>query len=344
MFLTIVIPMRNEEAYVGRCLDSILPQVQGRDDVEILLVDGQSTDRTREIAQAYADRDERIRVLDNPQRIVPTALNLAIREAQGDVFMRLDCHAEYADDYVEACLRVLQRTGADNVGGYMQTRPGANTAVGRAIAAATSSVFGVGGSRFRTGGGEEAEVDTVPFGCYRRQVFDRVGLFDERLVRNQDIEMNTRIRRQGGRIVISPDIRLTYYTRSTYAGLRQQAFYNGLWNPYTLYLLGGGIRPRHLVPMLFVVSLPVLALLGLVWWGFWVVLAAEVGLYLAASLVMARRASRRGSESTLLVMLAFWQLHVAYGVGSLWGLVTAPLKFRWGAGREGDAVPAKRRD
>ena len=344
MFLTIVIPMRNEEAYVGRCLDSILPQVRGGDDVEVLLVDGQSTDCTREIAQAYADRDPRVRVIDNPGRIVPTAMNLAIREARGDVIMRLDCHAEYADDYVDACLRVLARTGADNVGGYMATRPGSDTPVGRAIAAATSSVFGVGGSRFRVGGGEETEVDTVPFGCFRREVFDKVGPFDERLVRNQDIEMNTRIRRHGGRIVISPEIRLTYYTRSTYAGLRQQAFYNGLWNPYTLYLLGGGIRPRHLVPMLFVLSLPALAALGLVWWGFWAVLAAEAGLYLAASLVMAWRAARRGDASTLRVMAAFWQLHVAYGVGSLWGLVTAPLKLRRRGAGKGDEVPAERRD
>jgi len=112
MFLTIVIPMRNEEAYVGRCMDSILPQIQGRDDVEVLLVDGRSTDRTREIAAEYAARDGRIRVLDNPKRIVPTGMNLAIREARGDAIMRLDCHAEYADDYVDACLRVLERTGA----------------------------------------------------------------------------------------------------------------------------------------------------------------------------------------------------------------------------------------
>ncbi len=344
MFLTIVIPMRNEEAYVGRCLDSILPQVEGRDDVEILLVDGQSTDRTREIARQYADRDPRIRVLDNPGRIVSTGMNLAIREARGDVIMMLGCHAEYADDYVDACLRVLERTGTDVVGGYMESRPGNDRPVGQAIAAAGSSVFGVGGARFRLGGREEREVDTVPFGCYRREVFEKVGPFDERLVRNQDIEMNTRIRRHGGRIVISPQIRLTYYNRSTYSGLCQQAFYNGLWNPYTLYLVGGGIRPRHLVPMAFVISLPLAAVLGLLWWGFWVALGAEVLLYAVLSIVMALRAARHEAVSPCLVMLAFWQLHFCYGVGSLWGLITAPFKFLGTKGCGVGRPPAERRD
>jgi len=226
----------------------------------------------------------------------------------------------------------------------METRPGTDTPAGRAIAAATSSVFGVGGSRFRVGGEDEREVDALPFSCYRRDVFERLGVFDERLVRNQDIEMSTRIRQHGGRIIISPGIRLTYYTRSTYAGLRQQAFYNGLWNVYTLYLVGGGIRPRHLVPMLFMMSIPILGALGFLWWGFWAILGAELAVYLAASLVMAARAARNKSTSLALVMLAFWQLHMAYGMGSLCGLVTAPVKWRHRTEGQADEVPPERRD
>ncbi len=323
---SLVIPMRNEAAYVGRCLDSVLAQIRDRDDVEVLCVDGRSTDGTRAIIERYAAQDGRVRLIDNPEYIVPTGMNRALRVARGNIIIRLDCHSEYAPDYIEQCIAVLERTGADNVGGYITTLPGEDSSVGRAIAAATSSRFGVGGSAFRVGGPEQ-EVDTVPFGCFRRDVFGRFGSYDERLVRNQDIELNARIRRGGGRIVISPDIRLTYYNRSTFAGLRQQAFNNGLWNPYTIYLVGEGLRPRHFIPLVFVVSLIGLAALGLAWWGFWLLLAAELLLYFTVATVMAWPAARRANTSVVLVIAAFVQLHVAYGLGSLWGVLSAPFRF-----------------
>ncbi|HON67227.1 MAG TPA: glycosyltransferase family 2 protein, partial [Phycisphaerae bacterium] len=282
MFLSIIIPMRNEQAFVARCLDSVLGQLDGRDDVEIICVDGASSDGTADVVQAYVARDSRVRLIHNPDRIVPKAMNLAIRQARGRIILRLDCHAEYAPDYVNRCVEVLERTGADNVGGYVTTLPGNDSKVGRAIAAATSSRFGVGGSAFRTGGGEQ-EVDTVPFGCFRRDVFDRFGLYDERLVRNQDIELNSRIRAGGGRIVISPDIKLTYYNRSTFRGLRQQAFHNGLWNPYTIYLVGGGLKPRHFIPLAFVLSLICLSLAGIFWRPAWILLGCELLAYTIAA-------------------------------------------------------------
>ena len=160
MAITIIIPMRNEERYVGACLDSILGQIAGRDDVEVLCVDGRSRDRTREIVAEYSQRDPRVRLVDNPNGIVPTGMNLGIAEARGEIIIRLDCHAEYAADYIDACVEVLERTASDNVGGYITTLPGKDSPVGRAIAAATSSRFGVGGSTFRVGG-DEQEVDTV---------------------------------------------------------------------------------------------------------------------------------------------------------------------------------------
>ncbi len=327
--VSIIIPMRNEAAYVARCLDSVLSQVAGRRDIEILCVDGASTDRTPEIVAEYARRDARIRLLHNPRRIVPIAMNLALAEARGDVIVRLDCHSEYAPDYLEQCLAVLRRTGADNVGGYITTRPGRDTPVGRAIAAATSSRFGVGGSAFRVGGAER-EVDTVPFGCFRRDVFTRFGPYDERLERNQDIELNHRIRKGGGRIVISPDIRLVYYNRSTYRGLASQAFANGLWNPYTLYLVGEGLGLRHFVPLGFVAVVLALAGAGIVWRPAWFALAALLVVYAAGAAVAAVPAARAGGASALLVVPAFAVLHFAYGFGSLVGVLTAPLRFRRG--------------
>ena len=341
MRVSIIIPMRNEAAHVGRCLDSVLAQLDGPHEYEVLCVDGASTDRTAEIVGEYARRDERVRLLANPRKIVPCGMNLAIAQARGEVIVRLDGHAEYATDYIAKCLEVLERTGADNVGGYMRTVPSSDTPAGRAIAAATSSRFGVGGSHFRTGGGE-SEADTVPFGCFRRDVFDRFGGYDERLVRNQDMELNSRIRKGGGRIVISPSIRLTYYNRSTYAGLRQQAFNNGLWNPYTVYIAGGGLRLRHFVPLLFVLSLVALAVSGLFWPAGWWALAGEVVLYLAVAGAISVRLARPAGAPPLLVLAAFIQLHLAYGFGSLVGLLWGPVKFIGRRGSAGRAIADRR--
>lgn len=323
MNVTIVIPMRNEERFVARCLDSILPQLPSADTAEVFCVDGASKDRTREIVQQYAAKDQRVKLLDNPGQIVPVAMNIALAQARGDVIIRLDCHAEYAEDYVQQCLEVLNRTGADVVGGYGKTRPAQDTPVGRAIAAATSNPFGIGGSTFRTIG-PEREADTVPFGCFRRDVFDRFGLYDERLVRNQDLELASRIRRGGGKIIISPQIRLVYYNRSTWTGIRQQCFYNGLWNVYTLYIIGGGLRPRHLVPMAFVLTILGLAAAGLAFWPAWLALAAVLGIYTVAGLAMATKS--RG-VSIPLVLWSFVNLHIAYGVGSAWGIISGLVRF-----------------
>lgn len=325
MLLSILIPMRNEEPFVARCLDSVLRQIDDMPDCEIFCIDGASTDGTRGIIQRYARRDHRIRLVDNPQKIVPTGLNKAIGMAGGDVIIRLDCHAEYDPTYLRSCLGVLRRTGADNVGGYGTTLPARDTRCGRAIAAATSSRFGVGDSVFRTGGGER-EVDTVPFGCFRRDVFERFGLYNEKLVRNQDLELNSRIRRGGGRILISPEIRLTYYNQATYAGLARQSFRNGLWNVYALFIVGGSLRLRHCIPLFFVTSLLLLAAGGFFAGPLWALLSAELLVYLAAGCAMAVRAGGQGAPWPL-VLLAFFVLHFFYGLGSLWGLGTAPFKY-----------------
>src|SRR4030042_2468765 len=166
MFVSIIIPMRNEEKFIGRCLDSLLSQIQGRDNFEIFCVDGMSSDKTAEIVQQYAHRDSRIRLIENPHKIVSTAMNIAIKQSRGDFIMIVGCHAEYAPDYIDKCLEVIERTGADQVGGYVTTVPGKDTAVGQAIAAVTSSRFGVGpGARVP---GPECEAIQAGYGAFRR--------------------------------------------------------------------------------------------------------------------------------------------------------------------------------
>ncbi|MDD5063960.1 MAG: glycosyltransferase family 2 protein [Phycisphaerae bacterium] len=326
MLVSIIIPTRNEEKFIGKCLDSFLAQTGNKKDHEVLCVDGMSTDRTVEIIKEHSTRDNRIKLITNTAKITPVAMNLGVKQAKGDFIMVVSCHAEYAPDYIDKCLEVAQRTGADQVGGYMITRPAENTAVGTAIAAATSCRFGVGNSAFRTGGPEQ-EVDIVPFGMYRREVFEKIGLYDERLVRNQDLELNKRLLKAGGKTIISPEIKLKYYNRSTYMGLWQQAFNNGLWIPYTIWLSGSGFNLRHLIPMFFVSGLITFAI-GAFWVRFlgWILLG-YIMLYLSTASVVTIQIARQTKTSAILVLWSFVVLHLAYGLGSIWAIITIPFKF-----------------
>jgi glycosyltransferase involved in cell wall biosynthesis len=325
-FVSIIMPIRNEEKFISKCLDSFLCQMGSSKDYEILCVDGMSADKTVEIISRYSIADKRIKLMANPAGITPAAMNLALNKAQGDFVMVVSCHAEYAPDYINKCLEVIRRTGADQVGGYMKTCSAENTAVGEAIAAATSCLFGVGNSKFRLKGPEQ-EVDNVPFGMYRREFFNKIGLYDERLIRNQDIEFNKRLLKAGGKTIISPEIKLKYYNRSTYMGLWQQAFNNGLWNPYTIWLVGGGLHIRHFVPMFFVLGLITFTIGAFGGWSFRWILLGYILFYLLTASVFSIQITRRTKTSTILVLWSFVVLHIAYGLGSLWSIITIPFKF-----------------
>ena len=334
--VSVIAPCRNEAAFIEKAVATILENDYPSQLIEVLVVDGMSTDGTREIVQRIAEQDSRVRLLNNERKIVPSAMNIGIRASRGEYIVRVDCHSTFAPDYISKCVEVSQRTGADNVGGYIETLPGANTAVAGAIARATSSRFGVGNSVFRLSGPEQ-QVDTVPFGTYRRDIFDRIGLYDERLVRNQDIELNSRIRKAGGSIIISPEIKLGYYNRATYRGLWQQSFNNGLWNPYTIWLIGGGLSVRHFVPLFFVLGLIGLAAAAFLWRPAALILAGYILLYVSVALFFSVRESRiknqsSGTASALSILWSFAVLHTAYGLGSLWSVATIPfMSFRFKA-------------
>jgi glycosyltransferase involved in cell wall biosynthesis len=324
--VSVIAPCCNEAAFIEKAVKTILHSDYPAELIELLIVDGMSTDGTREIVRKMAERDSRIKLLDNPQRIVPAAMNIGIKVSRGEYIIRIDCHSTFATDYISKCIEVSQRTGADNVGGYIETLPGADTAVAEAIAKATSNRFGIGNSMFRLSGTEQ-EVDTVPFGTFRRELFDKVGLYNQRLVRNQDIELNARIRKAGGRIIISPEIKLGYYNRATYLGLWRQSFNNALWNPYTLLLAGRGPSVRHFIPLIFVLGLMALAVGAFFFWVFRWILSVYVLFYLAVAFYFSIRSSRQTNVSALLVLWSFVTLHIAYGLGTLWSVVTIPFKF-----------------
>jgi glycosyltransferase involved in cell wall biosynthesis len=324
--VSLIAPCRNEKAFIEKAIKTILHNDYPEELIELLVVDGMSTDGTREVIRKMAEQDDRIKLLDNPQKIVPAAMNIGIRASRGEYIIRIDCHSTFAPDYISKCIEVSQRTCADNVGGYIETLPGADTAVAAAIAKATSNRFGIGNSLFRLNGSER-EVDTVPFGTFRRELFDRIGLYDQRLVRNQDIELNARIRKAGGRVIISPEIKLGYYNRATYCGLWQQSFNNALWNPYTLLLAGRGPSIRHFVPLIFILGLAILIVGAFFFWFVKWILLGYVLFYLVVACYFSIQSTRQTNVSAFLVLWSFVTLHTAYGLGTLWSIITMPFKL-----------------
>lgn len=316
--VSIIIPCRNEKDHIETCLRSILTQEAPSGGFEIIVADGMSDDGTREILDRLAADTPRLCAIDNPGRIVSTGLNAAIREARSNIIVRMDAHTEYAPDYLSQCVSVLRETGADNVGGpWIADGQGL---VGQAIAAAFHSSFAVGGARGHDPR-YEGIVDTVYLGCWPREVFDRIGFFDEELVRNQDDEFNLRLTRAGGKIWQSPRIRSWYKPRGSLLSLFRQYQQYGYWKVRVIQKHKLPASVRHLVPGFFVLALTLLPLFGL-WWSFalWCWLAL-LGVYIvsntAASLLTAARAEWRLFPLFLLVFACY---HFAYGYGFLRGM------------------------
>lgn len=320
--VSIIIPMRNEERYIAACLDSVLANDFPRDEYEIIVMDGRSTDRSCQIVQRYVDQYPFIKLLDNPGEIVPTGLNIAIRNARGRYILRMDAHSEYPNDYVRSCVSEIERTGAQVVGGGMTTKPGSKTLMAQAIALMSTHKFGVGNSAFRIGLSDRY-VDTVPFGAFRREVFEEVGLFRERLRRHQDFEMASRIRSAGGKIFLSSKIHLTYYNVPTLAKFLHQALLNGIWVGRTWVCYPSTIALRKVVPVLFTATILACAVAGVFFPPGRVLLGVALGAYAVAALVSAAQISHRNGWRFMLVMpWLFFAYHFLFGVTSFAGLAT----------------------
>jgi glycosyltransferase involved in cell wall biosynthesis len=327
-FVTVIMPIRNEARFMERSLGAVLAQDYPADRYEVLIADGMSTDGTRETVLAVAG-DRNVTILDNPGKIAPTALNVGIGRASGEIIVRVDGHTEIASDYIRKSVDALERTGAECVGGRME--PVGLTSFGRAVALATGNRFSLGGSRFHYAA-EEQEADSVYMGIYAKPVFSRVGLFDEDLVRNQDDEFNYRLRSAGGRVVLVPGIQSTYYNRATPGGLWRQYFQYGFWKVRVIQKLPGQVRLRHLAPSGFVSSLLLAAVLSAVWAESAFALAALVVVYvLFVTVVALSAAGVRAIGLAAQTGLAIAIMHVGYGVGFIVGFVR--FAGRWRLGR-----------
>ena len=306
-FVSVIIPCRNEEKFISVCLNSIIKNDYPKERLEILVVDGMSEDKTREIVEKYTRQYPFVKLLENPKKITPAAMNIGIKNSKGEIIIKMDAHTIYEKDYISKCVKYLKESGADNVGGVLKSIPSDKTLIAKAIAICLSHSFGAGGSYFRIGSKKIREVDTVSFGCYRKETFNQIGTYNENMVQSEDMELNQRLKKSGGRILLFPDIIAYYYPSSkNFKEFFLHNFQDGIW---TIYPLKFGIRIfsfRHLLPLFFVLTFPL---------NFW--------LYFLVSLFFSFKIAFREKDFRFffLMPIAFFCRHFGYGFGSLWGLV-----------------------
>ena len=319
-FVTVIIPVRNEQGFIGRCLQALAAQDYPRDRFEVIVLDGGSTDSTEDEVRITAETASlSVYFAPNPKQTAATGFNLGLTLAHGDVIVRLDGHSRPATDFLSASVRVLTETGADAVGGPIETRGFGE--VGRAIAVAMSSRFGIGDTAFRLAAFATQETDSVPYGAYRRSVFERIGNLAEAIDRGEDDEFNYRLRDAGGRIVLSPDIRSTYYCRDTFPALARQYWQYGLAKAAVLQRHPNRLRARHLVPSALVGLLGAGIVLGGAIKPLGRLAAVAAASYTAANAFATLGLARNHKREARYLPLAFACIHLPAGAGMLLGFV-----------------------
>ncbi len=334
-FVSVIMPVYNEKAYIERSLGALLRQTYPKERMEIIIADGMSSDNTRALIVGMSGGTEiPIKIVDNPEQIAPAGLNRAMRETRGEIVIRVDGHCEVERDYVANCVALLESGKGDGVGGPIETI--GETPRARAIAMAMGSKFGVGGSSFRTIDDREILVDTVAFPAYTRDIIAKAGDFNEELVRNQDDEYNFRIRKLGGRILLSPKIRSRYYSRSSFRSLWRQYFQYGYWKVRVMQMHPRQMSTRQFIPVTFVSSLLLMMVLSPVTIAALLGLAAILTSYAIANLTASILTAKTNLASIPFVSLSFTILHFSYGLGFLFGLI-AFIGY-WGAPQREEAV------
>ena len=322
--VSIIIPCRNEEKFMEKVIKSLLNQTYPKDKLEVFFVDGLSTDKTMEIIQRYSKKHPFIKVLINPYKYVPHAMNTGIKNATGDIIIRMDAHSEYPEDYVEKLVYWLEKLKADNVGGIWITVPPCNSLKAKAISLTLSHFFGVGNSLFRITKNlkQPTEADTVPFGCYPKEVFDRIGLYNEKLIRNQDIELNKRLKNMGGKIYLVPDVKIKYYCRDNWSKLWKNNFENGKWVILTAYYTRdlSSLSLRHFIPLFFITYLFTLPFFTFKLKLFYSVV--PLLLYIFLNFIFSLLIAWKNKKWKLFpyLIVSFIVLHISYGLGSLFGI------------------------
>ncbi|QCX32827.1 glycosyltransferase family 2 protein [Caloramator sp. E03] len=315
--VSVVIPCRNEENYIGQCIESIINQSYGIENIEIIVVDGMSDDKTLDIIKKYEETYTQIKIINNEKKITPVAMNIGIRHSKGDIVMIFGAHSYMHKDYIKRVVEDFERDNVDCVGGRIINISENKTA--QAIAQAMSSPFGVGNALFRFSKTKQL-VDTVAFAAYKRDIFDKIGYFDEEFVRNQDDEINFRLIKSGGKILLDPDIISYYYTRGSYKKLWKQYYQYGFWKVRVIQKHKKPASLRHLVPVFFVCGLALGAFLSIFSKLIGYLYAIVLLIYLILGVAFSIKASDKNYNLVFKILFAFLILHTSYGVGFLEGL------------------------
>lgn len=329
--VSVLVPCYNEQATICQLLDAIYGQTYPLNEIEVVIADGLSTDRTRAVINDFqlSHPQLEIRIIDNIRRIIPSGLNRAIEAAKGKYILRLDAHSIPNHDYIQGCVKGLEEGLGDNVGGIWKIKPGAPTWVAKSIAIAASHPLGAGDARYRIGGAAQ-EVDTVPFGAFRKELFNRIGMFDETLLTNEDYEFNVRLKQSGGRVWMDPSIYSIYFARSTLRDLSKQYWRYGYWKAQMLRKHPKTLRWRQILPPMFVLALLGLGFLSLGWILARWLLAISVILYniVIFSIGIQMSLKHKSISLALGVALAIATIHLAWGAAFLWGLIVKP-RVNW---------------
>lgn len=325
--VTIIIPAYNEEKFIADCLQSVYNQDYPKDKMEVIVVDGHSTDKTAEIVRREFPE---VILLDNPDKIVPISMNMGIKQAKGDYIVRLDAHAEYPFDYLSRLINAIQLYKADNVGALFKTLPADEKNKSISIAKAMSCKFGMGNSAHRVGITECKEVDTVPYGCFPRNLFDRIGYFDEELIRNQDDEFNARIIKNGGKIYLLPDLEIEYYARDSIKKVSKMFFQYGLFKPLVNKKIGKPTSFRQFMPPAFVLGLLLGFFFCLLWPWFNYLYLFGISLYILLDIAASIKEAKSFQEFLYLLVI-FPVIHFSYGWGYLRGILKILFKCSFAA-------------
>lgn len=319
--VSIVIPLYNEEKYIGRLMKSISKQSYDHRLLELVLIDGGSTDKTLEkINQSMCNIDFACKILSNPKKETVISLNMGIKEAIGSIIVRLDGHCEIDEDYIEKLVCCLNEMGAQNVGGVIQNVTG-NELVTNSIANVLSSPFGVGNSKFRISS-KSGYVDTVPYGCFRKELFDNIGYFKEGLIRSEDNEFNARIIKNGGKIYLCSDVVIKYYVRKDVGQLLRMGFLNGKDIPSTFFKYPGSIKIRHMIPFAFFMFIILGTILSFLFPICKTLFLVGLGIYLIAQCVATIKNYPKYKSLLISIyeFLIYPAFHISYGFGSFVGL------------------------
>ncbi|MCI0609859.1 MAG: glycosyltransferase family 2 protein [Anaerolineae bacterium] len=324
--VSIIVPCYNEQSTIRLLLEALREQTFPRAEMEVVIADGLSQDGTRKaIASFQKDfTDLDVRVVDNIHRSIPSGVNCAIQASHGEIIVRMDAHSKPYPDYVQNCVNALEEGRGDTIGGVWEIHPGAETWIAKSIAVAAAHPLGVGDAFYRHTK-QAAEVDTVPFGSFRRSLVEQVGYFDESLLTNEDYEFYVRVKKAGGRIWLDPSIRSIYFARATLSQLARQYRRYGFWKWRMLRRYPNTLRWRQALPPLFVLSVILLGLASIFIPLFRIVLAVELLLYFSVLLFVGLRVALRRRKPYLFLglPLAIPVMHVSWGSGFLWSILTA---------------------